>query len=102
MTQLSQGERALSTAAEAVVAARADVTRLQGQLAADIGALRGRWSGSGALAFHRLHDAWQERQARITAALDGFEAALRETEHDTLRTDEQQAEGFAHYTTRLG
>lgn len=102
MTQLSQGEGALSAAAGRVSAARTDVTRLQGQLASDIGSLRGRWSGAGAVAFHRLHDAWQERQARITAALDGFEAALRETEHDTLRTDAQQADGFAHYATRLG
>lgn len=102
MTQLSQGEGALTAAAERVAAARADVTRLQGQLAGDIDALRGRWSGAGAIAFHRLHDAWQERQARVTAALDGLEAALRETEQDTLRTDDQQAEGFAHYTARLG
>lgn len=102
MTQLSQGDRALSAAAEAVVAARADVTRLQGQLAADVAALRGRWSGSGAVAFHRMHDAWQERQARVTAALDALEAALRDTERDVLRTDDQQAEGFAHYAARLG
>lgn len=102
VTQLSQGERSLSTAAEAVVAARADVGRLQQQLAGEVAALGHRWAGTGAAAFHRVHQAWQERQDRVTGALDGFEAALRETETDTARTDDHQAEGFAHFAARLG
>lgn len=102
MTQLSQGPRALSAAAEAVAGTRADVTRVQQEVAGDVAALGQRWSGSGALAFHRVHSAWQEQQSRVVAALDGFEAALRETEADTGRTDDDQAAGFAHYASRLG
>lgn len=102
MTQLSQGERALGVAAEAVAGARADVARIQQEVAGDVAALGQRWSGSGALAFHRVHAAWQEQQSRVTAALDGFAAALTETEVDTTRTDDDQAAGFAHYASRLG
>lgn len=102
MTQLSQAERALTTAAEAVVAARADVTRLQSQLATEVEGLRARWVGAGAVAFQHVHAAWQERQSRVIAALDGFEASLRETELDNRRTDEAQADGFAHALARLG
>lgn len=102
MTELSQGERALGAAADAVVAARGDVTRLQHELAGDVSALGTRWTGAGALAFHRVHQRWQEQQARVVAALDGFEAALRETEADTGRTDDDQAQGFAHFAARLG
>jgi WXG100 family type VII secretion target len=102
MTDLSQQERALSTAADRVVAARADFARMQGALAHDIAALRSQWTGAGAMAFHRLHEAWQERQTRVTAALEALEASLRETERDNASTDQSQAGGFSHHLARLG
>lgn len=100
--ELSQQEHALSRAADLVATARADLTRLQNGLSAQIEGLRMRWQGDGGRAFQILHSAWQEKQTRITRALDRFEASLLETEKDNTATDQSQSELMHRHLARLG
>lgn len=99
---VSAAEGALVQAADHVTRARADVTALGGQLAAQIDGMGARWGGEGARAFHRLHLAWQEKQRRIVGALDGFADSLTQTDRDNLATDQAQADLSATLVARLG
>jgi len=99
---LSQQERALTKAAEQVAAARADVTKLAGDLSGQIQGMGARWGGQGAAAFHNLHTAWQEKQAKIVGALDQFADSLVQTEKDNVSTDQAQADASSNLINRLG
>lgn len=99
---LSQQEKALSRAAEMVAQARGDLTRLQGNLSGQIESVRMRWQGDGGNAFQVLHTAWQEKQTRITRALDDFERSLLETEKDNVDTDLGQSDLMNRNLQRLG
>ncbi len=101
MSEIVQEEGALRRAAELTADARRGFDARQRQLAGQIEGLRARWQGQGGLAFQRVHEAWQERQARVTAALDDLEVALRETERDTLATDADEAARLTRYADRL-
>lgn len=52
-------------------------------------------------AFQRVHLAWQEKQARVTRALDDLESALRETDRDTTANDRSEAAHLTRYAHRL-
>lgn len=99
---LSQQEKALSRAATMVREARGDLNRLQGNLSGQIESVRMRWQGEGGNAFQVLHTAWQEKQARITRALDDFERSLLETEQDNITTDGSQMDLMNRNLQRLG
>lgn len=99
---MGQGQGALSRAAGLVADARHDLDRLNTELVSHVDAARSRWTGQGGSAFTALGLAWSERQRVIVRALDGFEAALRATEHDNLTTDETQASEFGRTHQRLG
>lgn len=99
---LSAEEKALSRAATMVQEARGDLTRLQGNLSGQIEAVRMRWQGEGGNAFQVLHTAWQEKQTRITRALDDFERSLLETEQDNTTTDQSQMDLMNRNLQRLG
>lgn len=99
---MGQGTGALSSAAALVADARHDLDRLTDELGCHLEAARGQWSGEGAAAFTALGRAWSEQQRVIVGALDGFEAALRSTEHDYTTTDESQAAVFGRAQQRLG
>lgn len=101
-TVLSQRDGALGRAAQHVSAARHDLTALQRALGGQIASLGARWSGQGATSFHSLHRAWQEKQARITAALDDFERSLVDTDRDNMATDQAAADAASRYRARLG
>lgn len=98
---MGQGSGALSTAAGMVADARHDLDRLTGELGHHLDAARSQWSGQGGAAFTALGLAWSERQRAIVAALDGFAAALRSTEHDYTTTDDTQAAAFGRARQRL-
>jgi uncharacterized protein YukE len=98
---MGQGRGVLSRAAGIVAEARHDLDRLDAQLVAHVEAARRPWSGQGADAFGALGQAWSERQRTIVRALDGFEAALRSTEHDNTATDDEQAAAFGRAQQRL-
>lgn len=101
MTELRQQEGALRRAADLTADARAGFDARQCQLAGQIDGLRGQWQGRGGLAFQRLHQAWQEKQTRVTRALDDLETALRETDRDVTATDQAQADHLSRYARRL-
>ena len=99
--EMGQGEGTLSRAASMVAEARGDFDRLARELDGRIQGMRGQWVGAGGTAFFHLHQAWTERQTRIVAALDGFEASLISTERDNLATDEAQMAAYQRTTARL-
>ncbi len=101
MTELRQQEGALRRAADLTADARTGFEARQRQLAGQIEGMRARWQGQGGLAFQRVHQAWQEKQTRVTRALDDLETALRETERDTTATDQSQADHLTRYAHRL-
>ncbi len=101
MTELRQEEGALRRAADLTADARRGFDARQRQLSAQIEGLRARWQGEGGLAFQRVHAAWQEKQTRVTRALDDLETALRETERDTVATDQARAADLGRYAHRL-
>lgn len=101
MTELQQEAGALRRAADLTAEARGGFDARQRQLAGQIEGLRVRWQGAGGGAFQRVHLAWQEKQSRVTRALGDLEAALRETERDTLTTDEAEAARLSRYAHRL-
>ena len=100
--EMGMGAGTLGRAAELTAAAREDFDRMSAELDAEIAQLRGRWEGAGGRAFFVLQDAWNDKQRRIVAALDGFSASLRSTERDVLATDEAQAATYHHDLSRLG
>ena len=101
-SEMGQGRGTLSTAAAMVAEARHDLDRVTSELGQHLDAARGQWSGQGGSAFIALGLAWSERQRTIVGALDGFEAALRSTEHDNTTTDETQAAVLGRSQQRLG
>jgi len=82
--------------------ARADVTALSNDLSARIQGIGAQWGGEGARAFHRVHDAWQEKHRRIVTALDDFAASLVDTDKDNVATDQLQADVAARLLSRIG
>lgn len=98
---LSQAEKALSSAAEKVATARVDVMKLNQNLSGQIQGMGMRWGGQGAAAFHKLHDAWQEKSHKIVSALDEFERSLLDTEKDNTATDLSQADTSNRLLNRL-
>lgn len=101
MTELRQEEGALRRAADLAAEARGGFETRQRQLAGQIEDLRARWQGEGGGAFQRVHLAWQEKQTRVTRALGDLEAALRETERDTVVTDQAEGARLGRYAHRL-
>ena len=99
---MGHGEGVLSTAAGLVAAARQDLDRLGGGVAAQLDAARGAWTGQGGSAFWRLGQAWHDRHRVIVGALDGFEASLRATQRHFVHTDETQSASFVRQQQRLG
>ena len=99
--EMGQGEGALTRAASMVAEARADFDRMSRDLEGRILGLRGQWVGAGGTAFFTLQQAWTEKQARIVAALDGFEASLVATERDNVATDEVQLASYQRTAARL-
>lgn len=97
-----QGDHALSRAAGLVAAARVDLDAVGAGVRADAERLQTRWTGRGATAFGALAVAWQERQARIVAALDDFEAGLRGAERTAVTADEEQHAGLLALQHALG
>lgn len=95
-------EGVLVAASEAVLQARADVSQQCDHLSREIQSLTAAWSGEGAQAFGRLHEAWQEKRHRVVSALDGLAAALEETGRDTAATDTAQADASQRLVSRLG
>lgn len=95
-------EGVLAAASETVLQARVDVLQRSQRLEGEIASLTGAWSGEGARAFERLHQAWQEKQRRVVGALDDLSAALEETGRDTVATDAAQADASALLLSRLG
>ncbi|WP_203337099.1 WXG100 family type VII secretion target [Nocardioides limicola] len=97
----SAADRALTRAAEKVAGCKGDLDGLAKQMDGEMEALRARWGGQGAVAFQRLKTAWLENQRRITAALDGFESSLIETEKDNVATDEAASAVMTNISSRL-
>lgn len=102
MSVLGQADGALSQAAGHVAASRSRLTGLQRELDSRLHDLAGRWAGQGARAFGGLQAAWQERQTRITTALDDFERSLIDTERDNEVADAAAALVAARLTARMG
>ena len=100
--EMGMGAGTLGRGADLVDGARQDFDRMGAELDHEIDALRSRWQGSGGSAFFALKDAWNDRQRRVVAALDGLAAALRGTERDVTATDAAQAAGFHQDLGRLG
>lgn len=101
MAEIRQQEGALRRAAERTTEARAGFDARARQLSGQVEGMRAQWQGEGGLAFQRVHLAWQEKQARVTRALDDLEQALRETDRDTTATDRAQADHLSRYAHRL-
>lgn len=99
---LHQAEGALSHAAQRVAETHDDLLRLGSQLTGQIEGLRSAWVGVGADAFHRLHQAWQDKQRRIVGALTGLEAALQETQTAVVAADQNQSDLMTRTAARLG
>lgn len=97
-----QAEGALSTAAEHTRVAKTEVIKLCGDLSMNIQGIGARWGGQGANAFHKLHQAWQEKQRTIVNALDDFAGSLETTQTDNVNTDQSQADVNAKLLGRLG
>lgn len=102
MTNLSQTEKALSTAAEYVNTARGDVKTKCNTLSDRVGEMMGGWGGQGATSFGNLMIAWQEKQDTILNALDQLSTSLQETEKDNVKTDETQSSTHTNLRNRLG
>ncbi len=102
MTNLSQTEKALSTAAEYVNTARGDVKTKCNTLSDRVNEMMGGWGGQGATSFGNLMIAWQEKQNTILGALDQLAASLQETEKDNVKTDETQSSTHTNLQNRLG
>ena len=100
--EMGQGTGTLTRAAGLVADAKGDFDSLSKQLEAQIHGLQGRWVGQGGQAFFALHAAWTTRQREIVSALDTFEASLRSTERDNVRTDEAQQANHQRSLNRLG
>ena len=100
--RMGHGEATLRRGAAVVAEARADFDTLSLRLEARLAGLRSSWVGAGGSAFFVLQQAWVERQTRIVAALDGFEAALLAVERDTAGVDEAQSAAYRLAAGRLG
>ena len=93
---------ALQQGASRTREARADVTALSNDLSARIQGIGAQWGGEGARAFHRVHEAWQEKQRRIVSALDDFAASLVDTDKNNVTTDQLQADVADRLLSRIG
>ena len=102
MTNLSQTDKALSTAAEHVRQARVDVKGKCNTLTDQVNALMGQWGGRGADSFNKLMIEWQNKQEIILRALDRLAEAMVETEKDNLKTDDAVSDVHATMLGRLG
>ena len=100
--EMGQGEGTLTKAAAMVVEARQDFQTLSNTLDGQIAGVQGKWAGAGGSAFFALHQAWTQKQAVITNALNEFEASLTSTEKDNVNTDESQSSNYSKLTGRLG
>lgn len=101
MTNLSQKEKALSTAAGYVSNARIDVNSKCGTLGDRVNQMMQGWGGQGASGFTNLMIAWQEKQKTILQALDQLALSLEETEADNVKTDEAQSTQHMNMIGRL-
>lgn len=99
---VGQGAGVLSHAAKLVVDAKADFAKQSSTLDGQIAAVKGRWGGAGAQAFHALHTAWMEKHQTIISALNNFEASLQQTEKDNTQTDQSAGDSMTTLSNRLG
>jgi WXG100 family type VII secretion target len=99
--EMGQGHGTLTKAAGLVEEARHDFDNLSKTLDGQIADLKGKWGGSGAIAFHSLHTAWTEKQRFIVKALDDFQATLRSTEKDNTSTDDTVASQHTNIANKL-
>lgn len=101
-SEVRVGAGALTGASRLVAQARQDFDRMSRDLEAQVASVRGLWAGAGGQAFFGLHQAWDDRQRRVVAALDDFEASLLGTDRDLAATDDAQATTFTSFQHRLG
>ena len=101
-SEVRVGAGALTRASRLVAGAREDFDRMGRDLESQVASVRGRWAGAGGQAFFALHQAWNDRQRRVVAALDDFEASLHATDREFGATDDAQAATFAGFQHRLG
>lgn len=100
--EMGQGERTLTRAAGLVGQAKQDFDALSKALDGQIAGLQGKWAGAGGTAFFTLHQAWTEKQAVITKALNEFVSSLTSTERDNFNTDDTQSANYNRFAGRLG
>ncbi|MDR6861846.1 WXG100 family type VII secretion target [Phycicoccus sp. 3266] len=79
------------------------VADYKGQLDGELAALEGRlaglksmWQGQGAAGFDRTFNLWKDDSKKIIAALDTFEANLRETDRTFRERDENAAQAISN------
>ncbi|WP_372736904.1 WXG100 family type VII secretion target [Nocardioides sp.] len=86
--QMMAGEGTLARAAEMVAAAKIDLDQLSNNLSSRLLSAQSQWQGAGGSAFFTLHQAWNQKQRSILAALHEFESGLRRTQQHNLATDD--------------
>jgi uncharacterized protein YukE len=99
--EMKAGERTLSRGATMVSTARSDFNKLSANLSDNILAQQAKWQGQGGKSFFNLHQAWTDKQNKIVAALNEFEAALTSTEKDNITTDQSQSDYMNKNHSRL-
>jgi uncharacterized protein YukE len=85
-----------------VADARRDLDLLGRRVSERVEEATSAWSGRGGAAFQAVGRAWHERQREIVGALEGFEASLRATERDNVRTDDTQSAAYQRQHALLG
>ncbi len=100
--EMGQGEGTLTRAAGLVSEAKVDFDRLSTALDGQIQGVQGKWAGAGGQAFFSLQQAWTQKQAVITRALNDFEASLTSTEKLNMSTDDAQSANYNSYASKLG
>lgn len=93
------GAGALKQIGGEVTSGKEDFRALSHQLSGKINEKTQQWQGAGGTAFFNLHQQWQDKNTKILAALDEFDAALRKTDSDTTSTDQGQSQSMG---TNLG
>ncbi len=100
--EFGHAEGDLKQIAERVVEAKEEFKRHSNTLDGQIQALRGKWEGDGGRAFMVLHQAWTEKHAVVTTALDKFHASLTETEADNVAVDQAAGGNMNALINKLG
>jgi len=100
--EVSAAEGAIKRGAEAVSAARQELTGELRSLEGKLSGVGSMWRGQGAVAFTSLMTRWQGDATKIISALDEFEAKLTSAQSQYTATDEAQQATFAKFSGLLG